>query len=48
MGEGDEQIEEIEMIIRSTFGEARDCLTESDLERIMNTKVAVGRGCESR
>ena len=32
-------IEEIETIIFKTFGEKRDVLSESDLERIMSTKV---------
>lgn len=32
-------IEEIEMIIYNTFGEKKEILTESDLEKIMSTKV---------
>ena len=36
---------EIEAIIKQTFGCEKEKLTEKDLEMIMNTKVLITNGC---
>lgn len=44
---GDEiSVEEIEAVIQQTFGHTKERLSEQDLERIMNTKVAAAARSE--
>ena len=44
---GDEiSVEEIEAVIHQTFGHTKERLSEQDLERIMNTKVAAAARSE--